>query len=442
MTALAGVLIYSQETATLTGKRYQAVNLAEEGLEALRNIRDESFSSLSVGTSGLAQGTTWSLSGGSDTTGIFTRTETITAVSSSRRSVTSNITWVQNLQRNGSVSLETRFTNWRRNLGNWSGGTVESSINLPGNANANGVAIYKTSTNTYAVIVRGSSGDAELYVYDITNPASPTLTGSLNDAANFFDVVVSGDYALVATSDNSQELKVINLTNPASPSLTGGYNAAGNSDAITVAVNGNTVFIGRNSSADPEVFSISISTPASPTLLGSLNTTNTITELALGQSNQYLYGSSIDNSGELVVISVANPASLSITSTYNSSGNSDGTAVTAFSTYALLGRASGEVNVLQLSTPGSPSLVSSSLTLANQVNDFFMGVGDLYSFSGINTGATAIQIVDLSNLSAPTSIVSVGSTANVNAIVYDFDINRAVGVSSDNSNEVYIVKPS
>lgn len=441
VTAYVGILIYSEETASLNGKRYQAVNLAEEGLEALRNIRDENFNNLTAGTSGLAQSTNWSLSGSSDTVGIFTRAETIVAPSSQRKSVTSNVTWTQNAQRTGSVSLETRFTNWRRNLGNWSSATLDASINLPGNANANGVAIYKASGNTYAVIVRDSSSDPEFYIYDITTPASPVEIGTMDLGTDAFDVVVSGNYALVATASNSQELMVINLSTPASPSLTGSFNAAGNSDANAVSVDGNTVFIGRNQSTDPEIYSISISTPSSPSQLGSLDTTNTITELALGQSNQYLYGASIDNAGELVVVSVATPTSLSLTSTYNPSGNSDGTGVTAFSTYALLGRASGEVDVVQLSTPGSPSAVSTSLSLSNQVNDFAMGIGDLYSFAAINTGASAVQIVDLTTLASPTSIASIVSTANATAVVYDFDINRAVATSSNNSTEVYIITP-
>lgn len=442
VTAMVGVLIYSSESSNLAGKRFQATNLAEEGLEALRNIRDEAFSNLTAGTSGLAQGTTWSLSGSSDTVGIFTRAETITAVSSQRKSVTSNLSWTQNAQRTGSVSLETRFTNWRRNLGTWSTATLETSINLAGNANANGVAIYKASSTTYAVIVRSSSADPEFYVYDITTPASPTFISSLDLGTDAFDVAVSGNYALVATASNSQELMVIDISSPASPGLTGSFNAAGNSDATSVAVDGNNVFIGRNTSTDPEIYSISISTPSAPSQLGSLDTTNSITRLALGQSSQYLYASSIDNSGELVVVSVASPSSLSITSTYDPSGNSDGTGVAAFSTYALLGRASGEVDVVQLSTPSSPSAISTSLTLANQVNDFAMGIGDLYAFSAIDTASSAVQIVDLSTLTSPTSIATVASTSSANSIVYDFDINRAVAVSSDNSAEVYIIEPN
>lgn len=440
--ALVGLLIYSEETASLAGRRTQAVYLAEEGLEATRNIKDENFSNLTTGTKGLAQSTNWSFSGASDTNDIFTRSQTISAVSAQRKSVTSTVTWNQNLQRTGSVSLETRFTNWSRNLGNWSGASLESTIDITGNADANGVAIYKTAANTYAVIVRSSSTDPEFYIYDITNPASPTVVGNLDLGVDAYGVAVSGHYALVATASNTQELMVIDISNPASPVLTGSFDAAGTAAAHAVTVNGNTVFIGRTQSTDPEIYAISIANPAAPTLLGSLNTTDSITNLALGQSNQYLYASSIDNAGELVVISVANPASMSITSTYNAAGNADGTAIASFSTYALLGRASGEIDVIQLSSPASPTLVSSSLSLAAQVNGLSMGIGDLYAFAAINTGASAVQIIDLSNLSSPISIASVPSTANGTGIVYDFDLNRAVASSTNNSNEVYIVKPN
>ena len=88
-TALVGSYLYGQESTALAGNRARAVLLAEEGLEAVRNIRDEgaegSFGTLTAGTYGLATSSNqWIFSGGSDATSIFTRTITITYVDSSR----------------------------------------------------------------------------------------------------------------------------------------------------------------------------------------------------------------------------------------------------------------------------------------------------------------------------------------------------------------------
>lgn len=115
ITALVGAYLYGQESTALAGNRARATMLAEEGLEAVRNIRDAGFSNLTDGTHGLAVvGNQWALFGTSDTTGIFTRQITISAVDSERKSVTANVTWQQNAQRPGAVVLTTYFTDWSK----------------------------------------------------------------------------------------------------------------------------------------------------------------------------------------------------------------------------------------------------------------------------------------------------------------------------------------
>ena len=114
VTALVGGLIYGQQSTALSGARARAAMLADEGLEAVRNIRDENFSNLTDGTFGLAiTGNQWNLSGASDTTDIFTRTITISAVDANRKMVTSAVTWQQNPQRSGLAQTVTYLTNWR-----------------------------------------------------------------------------------------------------------------------------------------------------------------------------------------------------------------------------------------------------------------------------------------------------------------------------------------
>lgn len=113
-TALAGAYLYGQESTALAGDRARAVLLAEEGLEAVRNIRDEDFTNLTSGTHGLAiSGNQWILSGSSDTTGIFTRTISISDIDADRKSVSSTISWQQNAQRLGSVTAITQLSDWQ-----------------------------------------------------------------------------------------------------------------------------------------------------------------------------------------------------------------------------------------------------------------------------------------------------------------------------------------
>lgn len=116
VTALTGAIIYGRQSTANAGDRTRAVFLAEEGCEAVRNIRDASFSNLTNGTHGLAiSGGQWDLSGSSDTTDIYTRQINIAQVDSNRKDITCTVSW-----NTGSVArtvdVTTRLTNWAATL--------------------------------------------------------------------------------------------------------------------------------------------------------------------------------------------------------------------------------------------------------------------------------------------------------------------------------------
>ncbi len=109
----AGGLLFGVRMSKEAGRKSQAVFLAEEGLEATQNIRDAAYSNLSAGTWGLTTtGNQWNLSGASDTTGIYTRTQTIAVVDATKKSDTSTVSWKEVTGTTRSVSLVTYFANW------------------------------------------------------------------------------------------------------------------------------------------------------------------------------------------------------------------------------------------------------------------------------------------------------------------------------------------
>ncbi len=116
--ALVGSLIFGHQSTVLAGERARATILAEEGLEAVRSIRDAGFSSLTDGPHGLAVSSNqWTLSGTSDVTDdFFTRIITISTVDDDRKLATSSVVWSQTPQRSGTVSLTTYFTNWSKSI--------------------------------------------------------------------------------------------------------------------------------------------------------------------------------------------------------------------------------------------------------------------------------------------------------------------------------------
>jgi len=113
VTAFIGSLLYFNKSAMAAGTRPRAVFLAEEGLEAARNIRDEDFSNLIDGTYGLAvSGGQWIFSGSQDLTDNFSREVKISTIDANTKEVSSKISWDKGLIDSGSVSLPTYLTNW------------------------------------------------------------------------------------------------------------------------------------------------------------------------------------------------------------------------------------------------------------------------------------------------------------------------------------------
>lgn len=115
ITAFVGAIIYSQESTSVAGGISRASFIAQEGIEAVRNIRDESFGNLTDGTYGLlVSNHQWILSGNSDTTDVYTRQINIGTIDADRKLITSTITWPQTAQRTGNIVLTTELTNWAK----------------------------------------------------------------------------------------------------------------------------------------------------------------------------------------------------------------------------------------------------------------------------------------------------------------------------------------
>lgn len=112
VTAMIGALVYGQASTSNAGDRERAVLLADEGVQAVRAIRNLAYGGLANGTYGLAQTAgKWVFSGSSDTTGIYTRQVVISEIDSTRKSVVVTVTWPQGAT-TAQTAVATRFTDW------------------------------------------------------------------------------------------------------------------------------------------------------------------------------------------------------------------------------------------------------------------------------------------------------------------------------------------
>lgn len=108
-----GILTYGQQSTVRAAQRDRAIFLAQEGLEAARSIRDQSFANLTTGDFGLAASNQWSLSSQPNIEDIFTRTITIVDINGQTKKVTSKVAWKQSGSNIIDLSFSTLFTDWR-----------------------------------------------------------------------------------------------------------------------------------------------------------------------------------------------------------------------------------------------------------------------------------------------------------------------------------------
>ena len=113
ISVVVGALLYGSASLRQAGLRAQASFLAEQGLEAVRNIRDDSFANLNDGGYGLTlDGSAWELTSGPDETGVFTRQITISSVSPTLKQIDVTVTWEGFSQSISTSSASSYLADW------------------------------------------------------------------------------------------------------------------------------------------------------------------------------------------------------------------------------------------------------------------------------------------------------------------------------------------
>lgn len=439
-TALFGNFIYSQESAAVAGARSRATFLAEEGLEAVRNIRDAGYANLVDGNYGLASSSNqWVFSGSQDITGNYTRQIQITTPSANRKQIISQVTWQQTPQRTGTISLTTYLTNWIANaggMGNWVLPTQQAVYDASGSQD--GLKVFVAGN--YAYLVR-NDGTPDFLIIDISNLAAPALVGSLSLVGVPKDVWVLGNYAYVTNSDNNQELQVIDVSNPAIPTQVFSYNASGNNDGNGLFVSGNDLYLARSSGVGPVLVVMNLSNPAIPTLVGGYGAGATYNFYDVFVDNNHAFLASSNDTEEISIIDVSVPSTPTFVAGVDLSGKSDVLAITGFSGRIAIGRVSGDFVLLNVSSPNLPSIIS-TLGTTGSINDLSIGNSNNYVWIASSSGVSEFTVIDITTQASPTLLSILNLAGTLNGIFYDTSLDRAFGASGANSQELIIIQPS
>jgi Tfp pilus assembly protein PilV len=449
-----GSLILSQSLTTnqLGAEETYADQYAQEGIEAVRSIKNRNMASIVAGTYGLSNaGNQWNFSGSSDTRNGYTRQ---VVISEGRRTgnqlvnsggtvdpdlfkVTVNVTWNFRPTRANTVTQTSYLTNFRKNItppGNWALPSANGSYDASGNTDGRRIA---TSGN-YAYMIR-SSGAPDFFVINITNPAAPTLAGSTSVGNAATNIFVAGSFAYVTGTSNTQELRIVNISNPAAPTVVGTYNAPGNADMNDVFVIGSTAYAVRSNSTDPEFVVLNVTNPAAVSLTGSLNLNGN--SLEVGVSGTYAAISSGDDNQELQLVNITTPATPSLSGTYNATGTTDGVAVAFFDTTVVLSQSGGSVYLISTSTPSTPTLVS-TYAAGGTVNDISLGFSNTYAFLATANAASEFQVLNITNPASPTLLGSSNLAGTAFGVAYNATLNRAAVTTNINTTEYLTMQPN
>lgn len=95
-----------------------------------------------------------------------------------------------------------------------------TSLDLAGTQD--GASVFLSGLKLY--MGRLSAAGSELFIYDVSNPASLTLLGSKDIGADVLSIRVIGSFAFMTTGKSNQEFQVWNISNPSNSVLVGSRN--------------------------------------------------------------------------------------------------------------------------------------------------------------------------------------------------------------------------
>jgi hypothetical protein len=293
--------------------------------------------------------------------------------------------------------------------------------------------------------------DGRLTAIDIANPAAPVIVGSSVESTNLLDATtinIAGGYAYVVSKNrNGPEgsgsnddgtgngLTILNIaSNPAEPTIVGSIREANTLfGAYGVAISGNYAFVASQGCLSGQPCPIStvgnsfavvdVSNPAAPSIVSAIH--NKTLPPPWGGTNALQHATSVAIAGEyayvtaaysdrLTVINIANPLSPKIVATIKDAKNLNFPVdVTVSGQYAYVADqiTTGRLTVLKISNPAEPEVVAS---LANSSLNGAYRVRVRGDFAYVSAASgNDVAVVDISNPSSPRLAATVSSNTDL-----------------------------
>ncbi len=444
-------LVLGERSTTAGGDRTRAAFLAEQQLEAVRQMRTVSFASVTTGDHGLKLNASgWSWSGTLVNNNGYTSWVTVTSKGTDWLEVESNVTWNFGNTRSGSVLLTTQLTDWQKiaTVGNWASMTKIAESTISGSPDFHSIAIsgmfaYVTSTQ--------APGDTGLYIFNVSNPASPVRVASSFDlGASAYGITAVDNRLYIATNDTTKEVQVYDITDPTNlttGNLINSFDLAGDGKARSIAIYGSHVFVGALDDAiNDQLTAVQMSETNPMTLLSSLNVSGSVLGLAL--QNGYAYLANSYNVGEFHVVDIFDPENMVFAPGVgiDMPDTQDGNVMAISGTSALIGRLQGstisELTLYDIGLSPVPSPPPGPWTLETDgdIRTIATIYGNKYAFIGGSMTSNQIRVLDLIQFAqgAGPVVKNYDTESTIHGLVYDWQTDRMFAISS---SSLYVFAP-
>jgi hypothetical protein len=275
---------------------------------------------------------------------------------------------------------------------------------LVGSLSLNCDRLFCVGNIAYVVSVANDS----LYAINISNPASPSITGTLTDSTNLdgaFDVVVDGNYAYVVASV-ANRVTVVDVSNPASMTVAGSLSSLTFQTPTNIAKVGNYVFVTAINAGALVSLDVTTTTPSiADSVTGGLGTATSIEIVG----NYAYIGSAASSS--IGYVDISDPNNLGTAGGVSGSSNVT-EAMVLLGNYLFTGGAGIVTNgifAFDVSNPASPSFVSSAIDNTNYQGGRAI---DAIGAQNVVLGCSAANKLQLFDVSNPASMVLVNTINN------------------------------
>lgn len=455
-TALIYLLVETGIANLQEKDRLTAIAMAEEGVEAARNIRDSGWENLTPGTHGLLkQNNEWIFSGeyDKDFNQRFERRVSVSEISSDRYLITSTIEYNFAGLRNISISDSTYLTNWRKVIEpepeNWEEPEITNTVstnNLAGNKNPRD--IYVNGDYAYLVTEEANANDPEFFVFNISDVKNPFLAGSFKVGGKINAVHVVGNYAYLATSKDDEEFVALRIDDPANIVKVGSVNTPRNYDALNLFVaDGYVYLLTQTSVVGKELSIIDVTNPESisiePTGTITLNTTG----YSIFVSGNIAYMGTQSENEEIIAVNIENKANPIKVGALNLPGSADAFSLEIQGNTLYVGT---EVNTAEnpefyiINVDSSDNFnitfsITGQLKVGGKINALYVNVSGNNAFLATNISNEEFYVVDISNPAAPIKKSSLDLPGEAVGISYNG--NYVFVATKANSQELIIIEP-